>query len=202
MANATTDGKSKSLNEAFNFYSQAYSMISDGSLNELANDTDLQEVIKDAYKNRNKNSIKGDVFTYMYNKKLTEPQRTALNQLQRLCELKLRKESWAAINAEERQSAYEFFFPSIWESPSYTMNKILSNINSTVWQWFLNWWVSRTDFTPLSVNMASNGGTTNTVKTDVYSQRKKPSTNSSTSWVWVNSNFTTYSVGGYTITRP
>ena len=202
LANATTDGKSKSLNEAFNFYSQAYSMISDGSLNELANDTDLQEVIKDAYKNRNKNSIKGDVFTYMYNKKLTEPQRTALNQLQRLCELKLRKESWAAINAEERQSAYEFFFPSIWESPSYTMNKILSNINSTVWQWFLNWWVSRTDFTPLSVNMASNGGTTNTVKTDVYSQRKKPSTNSSTSWVWVNSNFTTYSVGGYTITRP
>ena len=93
LANATTDGKSKSLNEAFNFYSQAYSMISDGSLNELANDTDLQEVIKDAYKNRNKNSIKGDVFTYMYNKKLTEPQRTALNQLQRLCELKLRKES-------------------------------------------------------------------------------------------------------------
>ena len=207
LANATTDGKSKSLNEAFNFYSQAYSMISDGSLNELANDTDLQEVIKDAYKNRNKSSIKGDVFTYMYNKKLTEPQRTALNQLQRLCELKLRKESWAAINAEERQSAYEFFFPSLWESPTYTINKILGNVNSTVWQWFLNWWVSRTDFTPLSINMASNswttsnGWTTNAVK-DVYSQWRKPSTNSSTSWVWVNSNFTTYSVGGYTITRP
>lgn len=202
LANATTDGKSKSLNEAFNFYSQAYSMISDGSLQELANDTDLQEVIKDAYKNRNKNSIKGDVFTYMYNKELTEPQRTALNQLQRLCEFKLRKESWAAINAEERQSAYEFFFPSIWESPTYTINKILGNINSTVGQWFLNWWISRTDFTPLSINMASNSWTTNTVKTDVYSQWKKPSTNSSTSWVWVNSNFTTYSVGRYTITRP
>lgn len=210
LANATTDAKSKSLNDAFNFYSQAYSMISDDSLKELANDTDLQEVIKDAYKNRNKSSIKGDVFTYMYNKKLTDSQRTALNQLKTLCNLKLRRESWAAINAEERESAYEFFFPSLWESPTYTINKILGNVNSTVWQWFLNWWVSRTDFVPLTADMISNSWTSNTstsnTNKDLYSEWRKntkTSTNSYTNWVWINnSNVTSYSVGGYTITRP
>ena len=172
-------------------------------LQELTNDSNLQEIIKDAYKNRNKSSIKSDVFTYMYNKKLTEPQRMALNQLQRLCEIKLRKESWAAINAEEWQSAYDFFFPAIWESSTYSMNKILGNINSTVWQWFLNGWVSRTDFTPLSVNMVSNGGATNVVNIDPFSQWKKTSTNYSTNWAWSNnSSVASYSAGGYTITRP
>jgi hypothetical protein len=58
LVNASTDSKSNSLNEAFNFYSQAYSMLNDGSLQELANDSDLQEIIKDAYNNRNKNSVK------------------------------------------------------------------------------------------------------------------------------------------------
>ena len=153
LADASNAEKSKSLNEAFNFYSQAYSMLNDGSLQELANDSDLQEIIKDAYKNRNKSKVKSDVFTYMYNKNLTDNQRMALNQLKRLCEIKLRKESWAAINAEERESAYEFFFPSIWESSEYSMNKILNNVNSTVWQRFLNWGVSRTDFIPLSADM-------------------------------------------------
>jgi hypothetical protein len=93
LADATNAEKSKSLNEAFNFYSQAYSMLNDGSLQELANDSNLQEIIKDAYKKRNKSDVKSDVFTYMYNKKLTDNQRMALNQLQRLCEIKLRKES-------------------------------------------------------------------------------------------------------------
>ncbi|MBO7696147.1 MAG: hypothetical protein J6T10_26225 [Methanobrevibacter sp.] len=113
LANASTNSKSDSLNQAFNFYSQAYSMLNDGSLQELVDDSDLQEIIKDAYKKRDKSSVKSDVFTYMYNKKLTDNQRMALNQLQRLCEIKLRKESGAAINAEERESAYEFFFPAI-----------------------------------------------------------------------------------------
>lgn len=159
LTDASNVDKSKSLNEAFNFYSQAYSMLNDGSLQELANDSDLQEIIKDAYKNRNKSKVKSDVFTYMYNKKLTDDQRMALNQLKRLCEIKLRKESWAAINAEERESAYEFFFPSIWESSEYSMNKILNNVNSTVWQRFLNWGVSRTDFIPLSVDMITVSST-------------------------------------------
>ena len=162
LANASTEGKSKSLNEAFNFYSQAYSMLDDGSLKELTEDSNLQEIIKDAYKNRNKNKVKSDVFTYMYNKSLADDQRMALNQLKRLCEIKLRKESWAAINAEERESAYEFFFPAIWESSEYSMNKILNNVNSTVWQWFLNWGVSRTDFIPLSANMITKSSTETT----------------------------------------
>lgn len=155
LSGASTESKSKSLNEAFNFYSQAYSMLNDWSLQELANDSDLQEIIKDAYNKRNRNDVKNDVFTYMYNKNLTDKQRMALNQLKRLCEIKLRKESWAAINAEERESAYDFFFPAIWESSEYSMNKILTNVNSTVWQWFLNWWVGRSDFIPLSTSMIS-----------------------------------------------
>ena len=159
LVNASTDSKSKSLNDAFGFYSQAYSMLKDWSLKELTDDSDLQEIIKDAYKNRNKNSIKWDVFAYMYNKKLTEGQRMALNELKRLCEKKLRKESWAAINAEERESAYEFFFPAIWESSEYSMNKILNNVNSTVWERFLNWGVTRKDFIPLSSNMVSISST-------------------------------------------
>jgi hypothetical protein len=88
-----TDAKSKSLNDAFNFYSQAYSMLNDGSLQELANDSDLQEIIKDAYNKRDKSKVKSDVFTYMYNKKLTDKQKMALNDLKILCNLKLRKES-------------------------------------------------------------------------------------------------------------
>ena len=134
-------------------------MLNDGSLQELANDSNLQEIIKDAYKKRNKSKVKSDVFTYMYNKELTDNQRMALNQLQRLCEIKLRKESWAAINAEERESAYEFFFPAIWESSEYSMNKILNNVNSTVWQRFLNWGISRTDFIPLSSEMITVSST-------------------------------------------
>jgi hypothetical protein len=93
LSGASTDAKSKSLNDAFNFYSQTYSMLNDGSLQELANDSDLQEIIKDAYNKRNRNNVKSDVFTYMYNKNLTDKQRMALNQLKRLCEIKLRKES-------------------------------------------------------------------------------------------------------------
>lgn len=192
LVNASTDSKSNSLNEAFNFYSQAYSMLNDGSLQELASDSNLQEVIKDAYNNRNKNSIKWDVFAYMYNKKLTEGQRMALNQLKRLCEIKLRKESWAAINAEERESAYEFFFPAIWESSEYSMNKILNNVNSTVWQRFLNWGVSRKDFVPLSSDMMAVSSTytsptsTNTWNTDFFEE-------------WRNRWGSTYTAWGYTI---
>ena len=192
LGNASTDSKSNSLNEAFNFYSQAYSMLNDGSLQELASDSDLQEVIKDAYNNRNKNSIKWDVFAYMYNKKLTEGQRMALNQLKRLCEIKLRKESWAAINAEERESAYEFFFPAIWESSEYSMNKILNNVNSTVWQRFLNWGVSRKDFVPLSSDMMAVSYTSNTPtptnrwNIDFFEE-------------WRNRWGSTYTVWGYTI---
>ena len=156
LSGASTEGKSKSLNEAFNFYSQAYSMLNDWSLQELANDSDLQEIIKDAYNKRDRRGVKSDVFTYMYNKNLTDKQRMALNQLKRLCEIKLRKESWAAINAEERESAYDFFFPAIWESSEYSMDKILNNVNSTVWQWFLNWGVGRSDFIPLSTSMISD----------------------------------------------
>ena len=192
LVNASTDSKSNSLNEAFNFYSQAYSMLKDDSLRELTSDSDLQEIIKDAYKNRNKTSIKWDVFAYMYNKKLTEGQRMALNQLKRLCEIKLRKESWAAINAEERESAYEFFFPAIWESSEYSMNKILNNVNSTVWQRFLNWGVSRKDFVPLSSDMMAVSSTytsptsTNTWNTDFFEE-------------WRNRWGSTYTVWWYTI---
>ena len=188
LVNASTDSKSNSLNEAFNFYSQAYSMLNDGSLQELASDSDLQEIIKDAYNNRNKNSIKWDVFAYMYNKKLTEGQRMALNQLKRLCEIKLRKESWAAINAEERESAYEFFFPAIWESSEYSMNKILNNVNSTVWQRFLNWGVSRKDFVPLSSDMMAVSSTytsptsTNTWNTDFFEEWRNRWGSTYTAW--------------------
>lgn len=193
LADATNAEKSKSLNEAFNFYSQAYSMLNDGSLQELANDSNLQEIIKDAYKKRDKTDVKSDVFTYMYNKKLTDDQRMALNQLQRLCEIKLRKESWAAINAEERESAYEFFFPSIWESSEFSMNKILTNVNSTVWQRFLNWGVSRTDFIPLSADMITVSSTATPTTTapqniDYFEEYRKK---------WGSGN--TYSVWEYTI---
>jgi hypothetical protein len=128
------------------------------------------------------------VFAYMYNKKLTEWQRMALNQLKRLCEIKLRKESWAAINAEERESAYEFFFPAIWESSEYSMNKILNNVNSTVWQRFLNWGVSRKDFVPLSSNMSSVSytPTSTTQDYDFFEE-------------WRNRWGNTYSAWGYTI---
>ena len=191
LSGASTESKSKSLNEAFNFYSQAYSMLNDGSLQELTKDSDLQEIIKDAYKKRNRNSVKSDVFTYMYNKNLTDNQRMALNQLQRLCEIKLRKESWAAINAEERESAYEFFFPSIWESSEYSMNKILNNVNSTVWQWFLNWGVGRADFIPLSADMIT------------YSSTLTPSTpapqNIDYFGEWRPKSWSTYTVWEYTI---
>lgn len=192
LDDASNAEKSKSLNEAFNFYSQAYSMLNDGSLDELTKDSDLQEIIKDAYKKRNRNSVKSDVFTYMYNKNLTDNQRMALNQLQRLCELKLRKESWAAINAEERESAYEFFFPAIWESSEYSMNKILNNVNSTVWQRFLNWGVSRTDFIPLSADMVTVSSTatpTTPQNIDYFEEFRKKGGN------WGN----TYSVWEYTI---
>ena len=189
LANASTNSKSDSLNQAFNFYSQAYSMLNDGSLQELVDDSDLQEIIKDAYKKRDKSSVKSDVFTYMYNKKLTDNQRMALNQLQRLCEIKLRKESGAAINAEERESAYEFFFPAIWESSEYSMNKILNNVNSTVWQWFLNWGVSRADFIPLSANMItkSSAGATPTPENIDYFEE------------WRHTQWPTYTVWEYTI---
>ena len=191
LSGASTESKSKSLNEAFNFYSQAYSMLNDWSLQELTKDSDLQEIIKDAYKKRNRNSVKSDVFTYMYNKNLTDNQRMALNQLQRLCEIKLRKESWAAINAEERESAYEFFFPAIWESSEFSMNKILNNVNSTVWQWFLNWGVGRADFIPLSADMIT------------YSSTLTPSTpapeNIDYFGEWRPTQWPTYTVWEYTI---
>jgi hypothetical protein len=127
----------------------------------------------------------------MYNKKLTDKQKMALNDLKILCNLKLRKESWAAINAEERESAYEFFFPAIWESSSYSMNKILNNVNSTVWQWFLNWWVGRADFIPLSADMIT------------YSSTLTPSTpapeNVDYFGEWRPKSWPTYTVWEYTI---
>jgi hypothetical protein len=124
----------------------------------------------------------------MYNKKLTEWQRMALNQLKRLCEIKLRKESWAAINAEERESAYEFFFPAIWESSEYSMNKILNNVNSTVWQRFLNWGVSRKDFVPLSADMVTVMSTPTPTQQNIDFFEE-----------WRNKWDSTYSVWWYTI---
>ena len=72
------------------------------------------------------------------------------------------------------------------------LNKILNNVNSTVWQRFLNWGVSRKDFVPLSSDMMAVSSTytsptsTNTWNTDFFEE-------------WRNRWGSTYTVWGYTI---
>lgn len=67
----------------------------------------------------------------------------------------------------------------------------MNNVNSTVWQRFLNWGVSRTDFVPLSVDMIT------------YSSMLTPSTPASQNmdyfWEWRDKSWPTYTVWEYTI---
>jgi hypothetical protein len=50
----------------------------------------------------------------------------ALNKLMQMVEVKLRKESWAAINSSERLSNFSLFLPQPWESNALQREKMKS----------------------------------------------------------------------------
>ncbi len=128
--NLTQDQKTN-LKNAETMYSYLYGMASDWSLSKFVNSSDFQKIMKDIVNSSFSNNDDWDWFASAWARavakaKITDP--TVLevaNRFQRLIELKLRKESWAAISSSEWKSNFSNLLPQAWESASTKQDKLL-----------------------------------------------------------------------------
>ncbi len=118
-------------------YTYLYEMVNDWSLQQLIESGDIWKIM--AYMSKWKFWEKDDAWSWFADrlkqyiekkaaKELTgwDESLKALNKLVQLVEVKLRKESWAAINSSERLTNFEMFLPQAWETTSYQRDKMAS----------------------------------------------------------------------------
>lgn len=128
---------SDTIAKAEQAYTYLYEMVNDGSLQQLIESWDFGKIM--AYMSKWNFGEKEDSWakfaerlkTYIEKKAAKElmwgdESLAALNKLVQLVEVKLRKESWAAINSSERLTNFEMFLPSAWESTAYQWEKMKS----------------------------------------------------------------------------
>lgn len=128
--NLTQDQKAN-LKNAETMYSYLYGMASDWSLAKFVNSSDFQKIMKDVVNQSFSNDDWWDWFASAWAKavakaKISDPVVLQVaNRFQRLVELKLRKESWAAISSSEWKSNFSNLLPQPWEDASTKQDKLL-----------------------------------------------------------------------------
>lgn len=102
----------------------------------------------------------------------------ALSRLRRLVEIKLRRESWAAINATEWRWNYTNYLPEAWQSPEYMYKKLRAlEIDTIPWNLPIEWrWKYIPIFTTYDDYLNSNDTTDELI--EWYQQRENGVTSS------------------------
>lgn len=148
-----TAGQKWKLPVAMEMYNTLYWIVSDGSRDELANNEDVALIYQDM-KNQSFGTTADDwaAFKKALNKsirnRLSEatswtPAYDALLNLQRLIELKLRDESWAAISSSEWMSNFSMLLPQAWESLTTKQNKLKTWNNIIATKFMSSGWTSK-----------------------------------------------------------
>jgi len=146
-------GQKSKIPVAMEMYNTLYGIVSDGSWDALANSKDVALIYQDmknqsfgttnddwaAFKKALQKSIRNRLSettsgTQAYN---------ALLNLQRLIELKLRDESWAAISSSERMSNFSMLLPQAWESAASKQNKLNTWNNIIATKFISSGWKSK-----------------------------------------------------------
>lgn len=106
----------------------------------------------------------------------------ALSRLRRLVEIKLRRESWAAINATEWRWNYANYLPEAWQSPEYMYKKLRAlELDAIPWNLPSQW---RWDYIPIFTSyedyLSKNDTTDELI--EWFQQRENGTNNSSKTW--------------------
>ena len=153
-----TAGQKSKLPVAMEMYNTLYWIVNDGSWDELANNEDIALIYQDM-KNQSFGTTADDwaAFKKALNKsirnRLSEatswtPAYDALLNLQRLIELKLRDESWAAISSSEWMSNFSMLLPQAWESLTTKQNKLKTWNNIIATKFMSSGWTSK-EYVPI-----------------------------------------------------
>ena len=143
---------------AMEMYNTLYGIVSDGSWDELANNEDVALIYQDM-KNQSFWTTNDDwaAFKKALNKSIRNrlaettswtPAYDALLNLQRLIELKLRDESWAAISSSEWMSNFSMLLPQAWESATTKQNKLNTWNNIIATKFMSSGWTSK-EYVPI-----------------------------------------------------
>lgn len=140
-------------------YSSLYKIANDGSLDALINSWDIAKII--SYMTKWKFWEVGDDRWYAFRNRLSQyiqkkaakelssdASLSALNELLTLVEIKLREESWAAVNSSEWLTNFEMFLPMAWESSDYQYNK-LKLWDGIIYQNLRNGWLKSSEYIPV-----------------------------------------------------
>lgn len=123
----------ENLTTAEQMYNTMYEIINDGSLDALVNSNGFSQIMQDIKNKGFSDEDRWGGFYKAFNKALKnytveelwwEDAYNAMLKLQRLIEIKLRKESWAAISSTEWNSNFQMLVPSAWESTNTRYRKL------------------------------------------------------------------------------
>lgn len=153
-----TAGQKSKLPVAMEMYNTLYWIVNDGSRDELANSKDIALIYQDM-KNQSFGTTADDwaAFKKALNKSIRNrlaettswtPAYDALLNLQRLIELKLRDESWAAISSSEWMSNFSMLLPQAWESATTKQNKLKTWNNIIATKFMSSGWTSK-EYVPI-----------------------------------------------------
>ena len=153
-----TAGQKSKLPVAMEMYNTLYWIVNDGSWDELANNEDIALIYQDM-KNQSFWTANDDwaAFKKALNKSIRNrlaeatswtPAYDALLNLQRLIELKLRDESWAAISSSEWMSNFSMLLPQAWESATTKQNKLKTWNNIIATKFMSSGWTSK-EYVPI-----------------------------------------------------
>lgn len=147
----------QNLTNAEQMYNTMYEIINDGSLDALVNSDGFTELMQDVKNKSFSATDEWDKFSKTLNKALKnytveqlwwEDAYNAMLKLQRLIEIKLRKESWAAISSSEWNSNFQMLVPSAWESINTRYRK-LKTWDDIIYTNFSSAWVKGREYIPL-----------------------------------------------------
>lgn len=128
--NWLTKDQLSNLQNAETMYRYLYKMADDWSLQHFINSNAFQLIMKDMVNTTFSNDDWWDWFASAWAKAVAKADITdpvvlqVANRFQRLIELKLRKESWAAISSSEWKSNFSNLLPQAWEDASTKQDKL------------------------------------------------------------------------------
>lgn len=129
ITNANTEGKLNTLATAEAMYNTLTEIRDNGSLNALITSGDLKKVLAEFDQKKFWADDGGTVLAtqlqkIMTKKSLSPQSQIALNKLYMLVEMKLRKESGAAISSSEWYSNFQMMLPQAYESTDVQLSKL------------------------------------------------------------------------------
>lgn len=160
-ASADTATQQALVANTVEMYDTLYKIVNDNSLNALIENGDLALILKwiktSKFWSWDKEAGSGSSFASQFYDTLVnkanklawwDESYKALMNLYRLVEIKLRKESWAAITSSEWMSNFQYLLPQPWESIWVRESKleIRDQIISSMW---LSAWMRMSEYVPI-----------------------------------------------------